>query len=113
MAIAGLMGERYFTTFIDEHSGRIAIALLIQKSEVFERFKEYRAKVERQTGKKIKSLRSDGGGEYTGNTFRTYLAEHGITQHITPPYTPEHNGIAERANRSIMDMVRCMIFESG
>jgi len=113
MALAGLMGERYFTTFIDEHSGRIAISLLMQKSEVFERFKEYKAKVERETGRKIKSLRCDGGGEYTGNTFRTYLREHGITQHITPPYTPEHNGIAERANRTIMDMVRCMIFESG
>jgi len=113
MAATGLMGERYFTTFIDESSGRIAISLLAQKSDVFSRFVEYKAKVERETGKKIKSVRCDGGGEYTGNTFRRYLAENGITQRITPPYTPEHNGIAERANRTIMDMVRCMMFDSG
>lgn len=112
-ALTGLMGERYFTTFIDEHSRRIGISLLTLKSGVFERFKEYKAKVERETGRKIKSLRCDGGGEYRENIFRTYLCEHGIRQHITPPYTPEHNGIAERANRTIMDMVRCMMFESG
>jgi len=113
MAVTGLMGERYFTTFIDESSGRIAISLLAQKADVFSRFIEYKAKVERETGKKIKSVRCDGGGEYTGNIFRRYLAENGITQRITPSYTPEHNGVAERANRTIMDMVRCMLFDSG
>ena len=112
MAVAGLMGERYFATFIDERSGRIAIALLKHKSDVFDRFKDYQAKVETETGKRIKFLRSDGGGEYTGNTFRNYLAHKGITQRITPPYTPGHNGIAERANRTIMEMVRCMLFDA-
>ena len=107
------MGEQYFATFIDERSGRMAIALLKHKSDVFDRFKDYQAKVERETGKKIKFLRSDGGGEYTGNTFRNYLASKGITQRITPPYTPEHNGIAERANRTIMEMARCMLYDSG
>ena len=59
IALAGIMGERYLTTFIDEHSGQIAAALLTQKSEVFERFKEYKAKVEIETGRNIKSLRCD------------------------------------------------------
>ena len=112
MAVEGFMGERYFATFIDERSGRMAISLLKQKSEVFERFKEYQAKVERETGKQIKQLRSDGGGEYTGHGFRNYLIERGITHKITPPYTPEHNGIAERANRTITEMVRCMLFDA-
>jgi len=113
MAVEGLMGERYFATFIDERSGRIAISLLKHKSALFERFREYQAKVERQTGKKIKHLRSDGGGEYTGHSFRNYLAKKGITHWMTPPYTPEHNGIAERANRTITEMVRCMLFDAG
>jgi len=112
MATEGCMGERYFTTFIDERSGRIAISLLRHKSEVFERFREYQAKVERETGKRIKHLRSDGGGEYTGHGFRNYLVEKGITHRMTPPYTPEHNGIAERANRTITEMVRCMLFDA-
>jgi len=112
MAVEGLMGERYFGTFIDERSGRIAISLLKHKSEVFDRFKEYQAKVERETGKQIKFLRSDGGGEYTGYSFRKYLTDKGITHKMTTPYTPEHNGIAERANRTIMEMVRCMLFDA-
>ena len=113
MPCVGLMGEKYYTTFIDERSGRTTIALLKQKSEVFERFKEYKAKVKRETGKRIKNLRCDGGGEYTGHVFWRYLQEEGITQQDTPPYTPEHNSIAERANRTIMEMVRCMLFDSG
>ena len=112
MAVEGIMGERYFATFIDEGSGRMAIALLKQKSELFARFRDYQAKVETETGKKIKQLRSDGGAEYTGHDFRKYLAEKGVTQQITPPYTPEHNGIAERANRTIVDMVRCMLYDA-
>lgn len=102
MAVEGMMGEQYFATFIDEASGRMALALLKHKSELFERFKEYQAKIERETGKKIKLLRSDGGGGYTGHGFRKYLAERGMTQQITPPNTLEHNGIAEQANRTIM-----------
>jgi len=113
MATVGLMGERYFTTFIDESTGRIAITLLTQKSEVSQGFMQYRTNVEKETGRKIKSLRSDGGGEYIGNQFRRYLTEHSITQHITPPYTPEHNGISERGNRTIMEIVRCLLFDSG
>jgi len=113
IATIGLMGETYFATFIYESTDRIAIALLTQKSELLTRFMEYKAKVETETGKKIKSLRSDGGGEYTGNEFCRYLTDNGITQYITPPYTPEHNGIADRANRSIMEVVRCLLFNSG
>jgi len=52
MATIGLMGEMYFATFIDESTGRIAIALLTQISEVSTRFIEYKAKVEKETGRK-------------------------------------------------------------
>jgi len=85
MAVEGLMGEQYFGTFIDERSGRIAISLLKHKSEVFDRFKEYQAKVESETGKQIKFLRSDGGGEYTGYSCRKYLTDKGITHKMPTP----------------------------
>ena len=95
MAVEGLIGERYFATFIDEKAGRIAISLLKQKSAVVERFKEYQAKVERETGKRIRYLRSDGGGQYAGHSFQHYVAEKGITHRVTSPYTQRHNGVAE------------------
>ncbi|GJU14533.1 retrotransposon protein, putative, ty1-copia subclass [Tanacetum coccineum] len=59
--------------------------------------------VENQLGKTIKSLHSDHGGEYMGQEFLDHLKEHGIIAHRTPPYTPQHNGVSERRNRTLLD----------
>ena len=106
-------GERYFVTFIDEASGRLAVALLRSKGEVFDNFVIYRRRAEKDTGKAIRNLRSDGGGEYLNEKFLTYLRDAGIVKQTTPPYTPAQNGIAERANRTIMETARCMLSDSG
>ncbi|XP_014497667.1 uncharacterized protein LOC106759161 [Vigna radiata var. radiata] len=59
--------------------------------------------------KKLKVLRTVGGGEYISAEFQTYCEKEGIIHELTPPYTPEHNGTTERKNRTIMNMVRCML----
>ncbi|KAL0434173.1 UNVERIFIED_CONTAM: hypothetical protein Slati_2751600 [Sesamum latifolium] len=79
------------------------------KSEAFGRFKEYRLEVENQTSRKIKALRSDRGGEYLSGEFIDYLKENGILSQWTPPGTPQLNGVAERRNRTLLDMVRSMM----
>ncbi|KAL0401991.1 UNVERIFIED_CONTAM: hypothetical protein Slati_4229000 [Sesamum latifolium] len=79
------------------------------KSEAFGRFKEYRLEVENQTNRKIKALRSDRGGEYLSGEFIDYLKENGILSQWTPPGTPQLNGVAERRNRTLLDMVRSMM----
>ncbi|KAM1818379.1 hypothetical protein ACFX11_000180 [Malus domestica] len=79
------------------------------KSESFERFKEFKNEVEKQTGKQIKILRSDRGGEYLSNEFLDYLKECGIISQWTPPGTPQLNGVSERRNRTLMNMVRSMM----
>ena len=56
-----------------------------------------------------KSVNSDRGGEHVSNDFERYCAENGIVHFHTPPYTPEANGIAERRNRKLLDMVRSMM----
>ena len=61
--------------------------------------------VEKQTGKSIKVLRSDRGGEYLSTEFLDYLKVNGILSEWTPPYTPQLNGVAERRNRTLLDMV--------
>nr|GEW84735.1 hypothetical protein [Tanacetum cinerariifolium] len=61
--------------------------------------------VENQLGKTIKSLRSDRGGEYMSQEFLDHLKEHGIISHRTPPYTLQHNGVSERRNITLLDMV--------
>ncbi|KAM2234893.1 hypothetical protein ACFXTI_013101 [Malus domestica] len=79
------------------------------KSESFERFKEFKNEVEKQTGKQIKILRSDRWGEYLSNEFLDYLKECGIISQWTPPGTPQLNGVSERRNRTLMNMVRSMM----
>ncbi|CAJ2640628.1 unnamed protein product [Trifolium pratense] len=51
------------------------------------------------------------GGEYTSNYFNEFCDLHGIKRQLTAPYTPHQNGVSERKNRTIMNMVRCMINE--
>ncbi|GJW41360.1 retrotransposon protein, putative, ty1-copia subclass [Tanacetum coccineum] len=68
--------------------------------------------VENQLGKTIKSLHSDRGGEYMSQEFLDHLKEHGIIAHRTPPYTPQHNGVSERRNRTLLDMVRSMMSQT-
>ncbi|KAL0416669.1 UNVERIFIED_CONTAM: Retrovirus-related Pol polyprotein from transposon TNT 1-94 [Sesamum latifolium] len=99
----------YFITFTDDHSRYGYVYLMRYKSEAFGRFKEYRLEVENQTSRKIKALRSDRGGEYLSGEFIDYLKENGILSQWTPPGTPQLNGVAERRNRTLLDMVRSMM----
>ncbi|KAK4415004.1 Retrovirus-related Pol polyprotein from transposon TNT 1-94 [Sesamum alatum] len=85
-------GYSYFITFTDDHSRYGYVYLMRYKSEAFGRFKEYRLEVENQTGRKIKALRSDRGGEYLSGEFTDYLKENGILSQWTPPGTPQLNG---------------------
>ncbi|KAJ9552598.1 hypothetical protein OSB04_016643 [Centaurea solstitialis] len=65
-----------------------------------------------QLGRKIKFLRSDRGGEYLSDEFDNHLMECGIVSQLTPPYTPQMNGVSERRNRTLLDMVRSMMCHS-
>ncbi|GJU78605.1 retrotransposon protein, putative, ty1-copia subclass [Tanacetum coccineum] len=76
---------------------------------VLETFKVFQKEVENQLEETIKSLRSDRGGKYE---FLDHLKEHGIIAHRTPPYTPQHNGVSERINRTLLDMARSMISQT-
>nr|GEV12829.1 hypothetical protein [Tanacetum cinerariifolium] len=68
----------------------------------------FKNEVENQLEKTIKALRSDRGGEYISQEFKDYLKGCGIVQQLTPPYTPQHNKVSERRNRTLLYMVRSM-----
>ena len=72
--------------------------LLKSKDEVFGKFKEFKALVENLSETKIKTLRSDNGGEYTSNEFGNFCKDTGIKRELTTPYNPQKNCIAERNN---------------
>ncbi|GKA83208.1 putative RNA-directed DNA polymerase [Tanacetum coccineum] len=99
----------YFITFTDDYSRYGYVYLLKHKHEVFETFKVFKNEVENQLGKTIKALRSDRGGEYISQEFKDYLKACGIVQQLTPLYTPQHNGVSKRRNRTLLDMVRYMM----
>ncbi|KAL0283835.1 UNVERIFIED_CONTAM: Retrovirus-related Pol polyprotein from transposon TNT 1-94 [Sesamum angustifolium] len=79
------------------------------KSEPFVRFKEFGLEVDNQTGRKIKTLRSDRGGEYLSGEFIDYLKKNSIVSQWTPPGTPQLNGVAERRNQTLLDMIQSMM----
>ena len=79
------------------------------KLEAFEKFKEFQNEAHNQLGKKIKFLRSDRGGEYMSHEFDDHLKSCGIVPQLTPLGTPQRNGVLERRNRTLLDMVRSMM----
>lgn len=104
-----LGGNKYFITFIDEFTRMIWLYVIKQKSEALEVFKKFKAVAETQSGQKLKILRTDGGGEYTSKAFEEFCEAQGVVHEVTPPYTPQHNGLAERRNRTLLDMARSML----
>ncbi|KAK0575773.1 hypothetical protein LWI29_006753 [Acer saccharum] len=78
-------GGYEYVTFIDDYSRYGYVYLMQQKSETFEKFKEFRAEVENQLGKTIKTLRSDCGGEYLDQEFEDFMVEYGIVSQLTAP----------------------------
>ncbi|GJR59785.1 putative RNA-directed DNA polymerase [Tanacetum coccineum] len=102
-------GASYFITFKDDFSRYGYVYLIKHKHEVFETFKVFQNKVENQLSKKIKAIRSDRGGEYMSHKFVNHMKSCGIVSQPTPPYTPQHNGVSERRNQTLLDMVRSMM----
>nr|GEV65771.1 zinc finger, CCHC-type [Tanacetum cinerariifolium] len=82
-------GESYFVTFIYDFS-----------------------RSGKPTPEDHKSLSSNHGGEYISQEFLDHLKEHGIIAHRTPPYTPQHNGMSKRRNRTLLDMVRSIMSQT-
>ena len=85
------------------------VFFLKKKSKLCENFSELKALIGNASGLKIKILRSDNGGEYVNNDFMYILYQIGIQVHHSIPYTPQHNGVAERKNQSLKEMTTCML----
>jgi transposase InsO family protein len=102
-------GYQYFITFTDDLSRYGYVYLMKHKFETFEKFKEFQSEVENQHGKKIKTLRSDRGGEYLSHEFSSHLKSCRIVPQLTPPGTPQRSDVSEQRNRTLLDMVRSMM----
>ena len=109
MRTPSIGGYLYFLTFIDDATRHTWVYPLKEKSNVFSCFKEFLHLAENLSGHKLITLRTDRGGEYMSHEFNAFLKDRGIIHQCTTPYTPQQNGLAERKNRSLMEMARCML----
>ena len=105
--------KRYLLCFIDDFSRKAWVKFLVYKADAFASFILFKNYVEKESGLSIKCLRTDRGGEFTSNEFNDYCQQHGIKRRLATAYTPQQNGVAERKNRTVMNMVRSLLIENG
>lgn len=107
-----ICGAKYFVTFIDEKSRYCKIYPLKSREEIGSVFAEYKSFVENQSGRKIKAVRTDNAAEYVGGEFARIIRQSGIRHQTSVARCPQQNGIAERMNRTLVEMTRCMLDEA-
>ena len=81
--------------------------------DVFDRFKKFKALIEKQSDKQIKCLRTDNGMEFYGKDFTKFCEKEGIVRHRTVPGTSQQNGVAERKNKTLLERARSMLSHAG
>jgi hypothetical protein len=106
-------GFIYWIIFIDEASRYCKVYFLKRKSEAVQAVLEICRQLQKSSGCGISIFRSDGGGEYQSLKVQEFFKAEGIQHEISPPYTPQLNGMAERLNRTLMEIVRCLLICAG
>jgi hypothetical protein len=106
-------GFRYFITFVDNSSCYTSILPLQEKSEVGKLLKVFIARAKLETGQHVKILCSDKGDEYIAGHVQQYLQERGIKHKVTTANTPQHNGVAERLNQTLLNKVWTMLTDAN
>ena len=113
MNVRARHGDFYFITFIDDYTHYGHVCLISQKFEALDCYRRYMRLVENQLEKSIKALRTDRGREYLSEQFKELCDEKGIARQLTMPYTPQQNVVAERRNRTLLEMVRSMMAQAN
>ena len=97
---------------VDDYTRMTAVFFLRNKSEAFEKFKVYKEMVENEIDSRIKCLRSDNGGDFTSKEFMDFCSKHRIKRKFFVARTPQQNGVVERRNMTVQEMVRTMLMDS-
>ncbi|CAI7907375.1 unnamed protein product [Closterium sp. NIES-53] len=114
MKVKGDGEALYSMTMVDDYTRLTWSFPLAKKSDAARVIiEEWLPMVERESGKRVKAIRSDRGGEFLGAEFRSWLKQHSIKQQLTTAYTPQSNGVAERANPTIIEGGRTILVDSG
>jgi transposase InsO family protein len=113
ISVRSVSGFGYYVLFIDDYSRKTWIYFLKTKDEVFDRFREFKALVENQSGRRIQVLRSDNGVSTPLMSLWSIVLLEGIKKELTVPYNSQQNGVAERKNKTIVGAACAMIHDQG
>ena len=105
--------SRYYASFTNDYTRYTQLYLQKAKSDMFDSYQAFEAWLSTQFNTKVKCLRSDRGGEYLSAEFTKYLKSKGTECQVTMHDTPEHNGVAERLNQTLVKWVHAMMHASG
>ena len=106
-------GDKYVILFVDDYSRMMTIMFLKKTFDAFQMSKWFLARVKKEIGENLKSLRLDKGGEFTSNEFEIFYNDRGIKRQTSTPRTHPQNGIAKRRNISVMDCTRTLMMEKN
>jgi transposase InsO family protein len=105
-------GKSYFL-LVDDHSRFMWLSLLSSKGDTLEAIQRFQTRVEVETGRRLRVLHTDHGGEFTSVAFEEHCNKHGIKRQHSAPYTPQQNGVVERRNQSVVTMARSLLKARG
>jgi hypothetical protein len=105
-------GKRFFIIFVDDATRITRLYLIERKSEALQRLKDYISDVLRPEGLHLRALRSDNAEEFMSNEFTAFCKQEGIAREFTARNAAQQNGVAERANRTIVEMARAMLYQA-
>ncbi|GKV09292.1 hypothetical protein SLEP1_g20816 [Rubroshorea leprosula] len=113
MNTLSLNKSKYFIVFVDDFSRLTWVYFAKEKSDAFPIFKKFKALVEKQSGCSIKVMRIDQGREFVSAEFNIFCEDFDIKRQLTTSYTPQQNRVAERKNRSLVEMAKSMLKAKG
>ena len=105
-------GSLYGLSVVDEFSRAVSIVLLKRKSDAADQLIPLINSLQVRTGRVLQRFHSDGGGEFVNEQMKSFFTNNGTRITHTTAHTPQHNGIVERMNRTLFDMVRSMMIHS-
>jgi hypothetical protein len=111
--VKSLGGGLYVLVLVEEYSKAVFVRVLRHKSDAAPEIKAVLTLLHTQTGKKLKKFHTDGAKDFINTTLKAFFNEHGTIQSVTPAYSPALNGVAERMNRTLLEMTRAMLIQSG
>ena len=113
ISTASLSGKYYGYVIVDDYSRYTWVHFLRSKNEAFQHFSKFNKAVQKEKDAEISKVYSDHGKKFENSKFKSFYEDHGITHQFSAPRTPQQNGVVERKNRTLVDMVRSMLCENG